>query len=397
LTKEILVVHRYFPPDESSCGRIIKKIAVYLIKNGYNVSIITGKPSYRYNENSNKNIQDADIGAFVIRVELPKEINRSFIRIFNAFWLGIYSFFKILQKKYDVIIVTSMPPILTAFIVTLAAKIRGVRVIYQYMDIYPEIGLLSGDLSDNLITKLMYKIDTYTMRKADTVLVYSNDMRNALRKRPSAHLSNIQRINLFGETSGMTKKTILPSHISNIESKFTIIYAGNIGRFQNLDLILDIFNLVDDEKIELIFLGDGVMLEQLKMSSKNCSANIKFLGHKSPEDAITLIDNADICLVSAISNLLKFAFPSKTITYLERSKPILALIDHKSELAKTILSSKIGFLLDMDNPLSSSQLICHIAKDTKWKKDMEINAKNLYSDKFSPDKVLLQWTKLIEK
>ena len=52
---------------------------------------------------------------------------------------------KILLSNYQIVITTSSPPVLTAFIIALASKIRKIRFIYYCMDINPEIGIISGD------------------------------------------------------------------------------------------------------------------------------------------------------------------------------------------------------------------------------------------------------------
>ena len=47
--KKILLTHRYFWPDKSSCSSIIKDITSHLSSIGYNLEVISSQPSYLKN------------------------------------------------------------------------------------------------------------------------------------------------------------------------------------------------------------------------------------------------------------------------------------------------------------------------------------------------------------
>jgi hypothetical protein len=52
----------------------------------------------------------------------------------GVFWQAI------VRKRYDVIMVSTSPPVLAGWFVAVAAKLSGARFIYHCMDIHPEIG-----------------------------------------------------------------------------------------------------------------------------------------------------------------------------------------------------------------------------------------------------------------
>ena len=87
-------------------------------------------------------------------------------------------------------------------------------------------------------------------------------------------------------------------------------------------------------------MGDGVERFRLEKLSKELKTNIKFINYVSYEDSKKIIETADLGLVSLMPNMYKYAYPSKTMVYLEQGIPILALIEKESDLAKKITQKK---------------------------------------------------------
>jgi hypothetical protein len=119
--------------------------------------------------------------------------------------MSFFVFIKSLERNYDVIIVTTIPPILSGFFSTIVAKIIKARVIYYCMDLNPEIGGLSGDFKNKFLYKLLFRLDHWTCQKANPVLVHSVDMLKTLRSRNGGKKYNIQIMNNF---SPLSKKKI---------------------------------------------------------------------------------------------------------------------------------------------------------------------------------------------
>jgi len=140
---KILITHRYYWPDKSSCSNIIHSIAKHLSKK-HKVDVVTSLPShvfdkpYKYLEKTPR-FEVLD-NVKITRLRLPIETYSIFNRIVNALRLSLELFTKSLVKRYDIIIVTTTPMVLNAFFLTLACKITKSKLIYYCMDINPEIG-----------------------------------------------------------------------------------------------------------------------------------------------------------------------------------------------------------------------------------------------------------------
>lgn len=396
--KKILIVHRFFWPDKSSCSSIMKNICSHLASNGYNVEVISSHPSYRQDSYKKKCPNVELLNGFKInRLYLPNESEKFFRRILNAFLIGISLIRKSLLYKPNLIIVTSIPPILGGFFGVLSAKISKSKFIYFCMDIHPELGLLSNDYQNSYLYNLLLKLDNWNCNNADKIIVHSKDMQKTLIHRGRLKKPNIEIINNFIKPLQLSSKAKFNNQSKSSHKKLKIIYAGNLGRFQYLDKIVDAMALITDHKnIELTFMGEGLMKNNLKEKVKKTGANIKFLNYLPQNEAQEIISQSDIGIVPLMSNLYKYAYPSKTISYLERSKPIIAIIERESELSIDMLNNEYGFQISQGDSRGLANLLINLEKDTSWKDKMGNNAYLNYKKKFTPEFILGKWSNLIK-
>ena len=332
------------------------------------------------------------------RIVLFKETKSLLIRIVNSIKLSIHIIKNCLQKNYDVVIVTSTPPILCAFITSLILKIKKKRMIYFCMDLNPEVSLVLDDLKKNLFYKILIFLDNYSCKFADPVLVHSRDMEKTLRERKDGKNYKIKILNNFA-TSHLTYNQSINEISNNYFDNNTlkIIYAGNIGRFQNLDFFIQALEMSKlNKKIQLLIMGDGLNKKKLQDRLLNKKLGVKFLDYKSPIVAKKIIKQADLGIVTLYDNLYKYSYPSKVMTYLQQGVPLLSLVEKNSELIEDMLSLNYGFWINNDIK-NLSDLLINLTKYSSWKKKMSLNAINVFEKKFSSEVVLNKWSEILEK
>ena len=397
--KNLLIVNLHLWPDRSSCSAIIFHIANSFTNLFCKVSVIASRPK-RFNSEFNKfQLKQIDnkTDLNIYRLPLIKEDFNPIPRIFNAFALGIFSSIKIIFGKFKLVIATSSPPILTAFIIAIASKIKGIRFIYYCMDINPEIGLLSGDFRNKILNNFMLKIDKYTCTQASPIIVHSKSMARTLQKRFKKKKLDIKIINSLSVPSKINRE-IKESKYQKKNKGLKIIYAGNIGRFQDLENIILTFKYLKQHKdIELTFLGDGVEKYRLEKLSKELKANIKFKDYVSYEVSKKIIKEADLGLVSLMPNMYKYAYPSKTMVYLEQGIPILALVEKKSDLAKKITQKSIGFVHSQNNHKSLADFLIKLNNESSWKINFKKACLDTFKSDFSDEVILEKWRSVINK
>ena len=333
---KVLLTHRYFVPDSSPYGVILRRIALDLAAGGHEVEVFTSLPSYgRGQSKAPRREQIGDVA--VRRVWVLSEASRNpFVRVVNVLIYCISLFFYTLRARADVVSAGTFPPVLAAWSASLAARLSGARFIYHIQDIHPELSQFSGGrLGREMPCRLLRWLDNQNLRRAESIVTLSEDMAETLRARGLGPLAIAVINNPALETDGQTIAP--PPELVKQAGTIRVIFAGNLGRFQNLPLLAEgVAQCFDAHpELELMFLGDGVALPDLK-ARWGAHPQVRFAPFLPFAQARGLIAEADVGLVSLSPNIYKVAYPSKIGTYHELGLKILALVEPESQLARDL-------------------------------------------------------------
>ncbi|CAK8722854.1 hypothetical protein KKHLCK_12120 [Candidatus Electrothrix laxa] len=393
----ILLIHRYFWPDTPPYASMLRSIGKRLVDEGHEVSVLSTQPSYKKNVSFKKQGAREEIdGIKVYRFSLFREHGRHVIfRLINiaSFTIGVFCF-SLLKGRFDIIMASTFPPVVLGFAAAMAAKITGASFFYHCMDIHPEIGRISGEFNNPLVYNLLRHIDNMTCMAAKRVIVLSEDMKRSLMTRPNCRQDNIYIINNF-PLPNYTDSTSSADSMLKSKGKFRVIFTGNLGRFQKLELFIEAMKeLTHRPMIEMVFVGEGLALDTLQENACEMK-NIRFFPHQNVSVVRKIIADADLGVVSLAKGIYQFAFPSKTMTYLVEGCPLLVVVEPESQLAHFVESSNIGMHVTPDQPKSIAHAIESIYLDEERKQRMSSAAKKIGDEMFSEVSVLETWTSLV--
>ena len=394
--KKILLIHRFFYPDSAPYATILEDMRNLFKANGYAVDVLSSQPSYKAIDKSKKEkiVTVQEDGSTIYRLPVFKLKYIKLEKLLNFFWFPVSSlFFLIFIRKYDVITVSTAPQVFLAFLTALVSKLKGSKLVYHCLDIHPEIGKISGEFKNEFIFSALRSLDNYTCKVATKIVVLSDDMKNAILNRNKDLINKITIINNYDLSLGKKSNNIFFKDNEDIKR---VVFTGNIGRFQNLDsFILAIKNNKKLENFELVFVGDGVALDGLKHLSASISDSVKFIPHQSIAVARGIISEADFGLVSLRSDVIKYAYPSKTMTYLSEGVPIIVSVDISSEIANFVKSEKIGLLVEPNDINKIYQIFKQVSAGTL---EFDRNhVKKVFNDKMSKKQFDKKFNKLIKK
>lgn len=349
---KILLTHRFFWPDTAPYALMLRAIGNALADAGHDVHILSSMPSYRSEVRSSATAQHERLGAFnVNRIWVfGNEKTNPLRRIANVILYCWALFITILRQRPDVVTVSTFPPVVAAWSASLAARIVGSKLIYHMQDIHPEVSVYSGGrLGRGLPMRLMRWLDNQTLRHSAAIIVLSQDMADTLARRGlgplPVHVINNFSLDLFGESENP------PEHLHKSVGWRRVIFAGNLGRFQNLPLMAEGVSLLFGEfpDLELFFLGDGTALPELKRRWGD-HPQVTFGPFLPFSQAKALIKDSEVGLVSLEKDLFRVAYPSKIASYLGQGIPVLALVEPDSGIAAEISSGNLGATAPGDNP-----------------------------------------------
>ena len=392
----LLLANLHFWPDTPPHAVILKSIAEALAKDN-DVIVVASQPCYKkdYKVALEPKTVEMKAGYSVHRINLGLEnTGRIFNKLKVFFGYTIFLFYKILKEKPDRTIMGTNPPMLGMFAVRIASKLTGGDYIYHCQDMHPEIAGISGEFSKGFLYKLLLHIEKKNCEQSFLTVVLSEDMKQSLIDRGCTG-DNIRIINNFDlrepiET-GDKLQLILAGNMIRKEHTFRLIFAGNIGRFQGLDSIIEVAKLLKDDypEVEFIFLGDGKATKAMKeLSGEMLGKTIHFFGHQPIAIARKLIEDSQLAIVSLSKDIYKYAFPSKTMTYLCEGVPLLCIVEAESSLARLVLENEIGITSTMSSPNDIANKIIDLYCNPTRALQMKKNASSFGAKHYSAESVL---------
>jgi len=398
----ILAVHRFFWPDTAPYGVILRSIAARWAQDGHDVTVLSTQPSYRTGADVEpRPPRESDSRVFVRRLRLFREQGRGgVVRLVNvALWVSAIFLYAIRHGKFDAIMIGTTPPVIAAAAARYAAKLTGARLIYHCMDIHPEIGRISGEFRNTRVFKTLQRIDAANCTGANRVVVLSEDMRNALLARPRAENSMIVIINNFDTEDANSRQHTGDPGPPPLHSPLRIIFAGNLGRFQGLEAVVDAIRALDaDVKFEMLFVGGGILRETLAgCIDETLRDKVRLLPYQPADVIREMIRDSDICLVSLAPEISSYAYPSKTMTYLGAGRPLLACVESDSDLARMIERENIGVVVPPADPAALARAIESLVSDRDRCAAYKMRAHEIGATLFGKQETLDRWSELIEQ
>ena len=231
----------------------------------------------------------------------------------------------------------------TAFFTVFYAKhILRCPILYNEQDIFPENAYFAGILSESsMIYKVAHALQKYAYKNATALSTISDDMKSTIVTRYGISEDKVQVIYNWGHEelkAHSDEENVFLKRYPKRPGEFRVVYAGNLGKMQNVELVLKAAALMkDDEDVSFYIVGGGVNEEQLKTFAKEKGLNnVTFVGMQPPEEVADLYAAADVNVIPLQKGLIYAALPSKTADCLIAGKPIITCVDNGTAVEKII-------------------------------------------------------------
>lgn len=392
----VLAVHRYYWPDTPPYASMLRDIVAQWSADGVDVEVMTSQPSYKAGSRAPRQPRHGRVdGRVVHRVTLPLEHGRRRLVPLNAAIFSVLVALRILfvRRAYDVVMTSTAPPVLLAWVCACAARARGSRFVYHCMDIHPEIGQVSGEFKHPLVFRTLQRLDRATCESAAAVVVLSDDMARTLQQRATGRRLAVRVVNNF--ELGEKRLALAPPHPTS-DGRLRVVFTGNIGRFQGLETVFDALGLLAHAKVDLTLMGEGSAVEGLRERAETLpGASVTFVPHGDVAAARRLIATADLGLVSLTGGIQRFAYPSKTMTYLAEGCPILAVVEHDCELAGLLGRAGLGVSSPPADAQALADVLDELAGDEQRLARLRTTARRDGPTVFDKPRILQQWSLLL--
>jgi glycosyltransferase involved in cell wall biosynthesis len=337
---KILLITQVFYPDTVSVSQHLTDLAEKLVEDGHEVTVYTS--CYPYEEKIHRYNSSEDYrGVKIERLRQSSFGKRSTLtRLLDFFTFYFSISIKLLfikQKKFDVIVGTTVPPLLS-LVGVIVSKLKGIKFHYWVMDLQPELSISSGLIKKgSLSARFFTKLGNYIIRNSEGVISLDRFMTQYLYSR-GAKKDSVKTIAVWP----VLEKTFSGSRMSNpfrIENafgeKFVIMYSGNHAYVHQLDTLLEAaLILKENSRFLFVFVGGGVRKKDVtEFKYKHKLENIVQLPFQPRENIHNSLGSSDIQVVILGNGQVGYTHPNKVYGAMYIGKPVLYIGPAESHVA----------------------------------------------------------------
>lgn len=341
---KILVFSQYFYPENFRINTLCRE----LVCRGHEVTVVTGYPQYPIGEIYEGYGFDIPYarsweGVTIHRVKVHPRGKGLLGMLRNTvdYVVSANRWVKDCQERFDAVYVFEVSPVTVGLPAVSYKKKFGVPMFFNLQDLWPEnveevLGIRFAPLTW-LINRIVDRIYSASNR----ILCTSNGFVDNLRQRgvPEEKLMFWPQFCPEPNLSHAEKPECYSEDFCNI------VFAGNLGDAQGLDLVVDAARELGQTSIRWYLVGDGrarMRLEQ-KVNAYDLKDRIFFIGRVDAAEADRYVHFADCAYLSFQNNkIFNMTLPAKLQTYLACGTPILAAAGGES--AKVVGENGIGIV-----------------------------------------------------
>ena len=394
--KKILIVTECFYPEEFK----INDIAFSWKEKGYDVDVLTLFPTYPIGKvfNGYKNrifYRETVKGVSVIRLRAitgyRDSLFKKILKYLNFMILGsVVSIF--IGRKYDYIFGFNMGALTSMMPAVITRKLYKKPLMFWSQDLWPDSVYAYGFRKSRLLSFLLNGLVKYIYQSATSIAISSKGFKSKL-----FDYANREVIfNYLPNWADDIDMSVEPIILSN-EDLIHITFAGNIGKVQNLENIINAFCLLPEDlqaNAQLNIIGDGSNFSDLQLLAKN-NNQIIFHGKKNRDDIAQYYKASDFLVVSLIDEpIFSVTVPAKTQTYIAAKKPILGIIN--GDTADIIKDNNLGLCVNPSNISGITEIFIKCIKMSPIERDsFTSNNDQLIKNVFNKEKIINMLLKIL--
>jgi glycosyltransferase involved in cell wall biosynthesis len=404
----ILIVSQHFWPETFR----INEIAASLVARGYLVDVLCGIPNYPKGHfypgysYSGPRFEIHD-GIRIYRAgEIPQyrwlgsvSISANFLFFPLA---GLFNLPRLIGRRYDSVLIFATSPIFMAFPGILAAKFKRIPSFLYVLDYWPDSLYTVIPLKSRLLRKILHATSMWHYRQASRILTPSLGMKNKIVTEAGIAAT---RIDFLAQSCEPFYERLDhdPSLHERFDGSFNLVFAGNIGPAQALDVLVLAVTQIQKSgshpPFRVVLVGDGMsrLLLQDQIRQAGLEDYFVFEGHKPAQRIPAYHELADALLVTLAPNpLFSLMIPGKVQSYCAAGKPILAVLE--GEGSQIIREAEAGLVSEPGKPEQLAEnLLKMITMAPEQRRKMGQNGRMIYDLQFQHDTVMDKLEDILRK
>ena len=392
----------HFAPDLAPTGVVMTRIVSELAARGHELHVVTSLPWYR-----NHAIEPGWGGRLwrtektewgsIIRVHpFPGKSKSNLLRralgfIAFSYAVGIRSVHADgLPFKVDGVLAMS-PPLTLGLTGWFTKIIRRAPLVFNIQDVFPDAAIQTGAISNKKIIAAAKWLERMSYRRSDAVVLLSQDLRaNIANKIDKKFHQRLHVIPNFVDTHAITPQDRMTAYRSElgIGDQMVVMYAGNVGFSQSLNLVVDAAAKFPD--IAFVINGDGAARKKLEQDCARLT-NVYFGDYQPIERLSEVLATGDIHVVPLRAGLASVSVPSKSYSILAAGRPMLAAIDPGTEIPNMLQQSGAGVAVEPDNSTAFIEALSQLVSRREQLHEMGARGRTWVETHVSPASVAARY------
>lgn len=391
--KILFITSDYPKPEKGS--NIYTDLAEALTSNNHAVKVVVAEEK--------KKIDNTELfeenGIPVLRVKTGNlyevgfvEKTISFLTVSRFLKKGINRYFS--NENFDLILFQS-PPVTFHKVIKWAMNKYNAKSYLMMKDIFPQNGVDIGLYSKNSPVywffrnheKKLYKVSSKIGCMSPRNISYLIEHNKYLDKKKFEIFQNTVIISEKKEISAEEKNRIREKYGLKKDDVIAI-FGGNFGKPQGLDFLLEIIDEYKyNKKLKFILIGRGTEKNRIFQTIRDKEYKNVFTYDFVPrKDYENLTRTCDIGLIFLDKRFTIPNYPSKTLSYLECSLPIMAAIDKNTDYGQMLEKTNCGFWVENGNIKAFKSKFDKLIGNKKMRIEMGKNGRNYFEKECNVEK-----------
>ena len=350
----IKIVTISYYPDRIGIAPLADDLSRSLAERGHEIAVIAGLPHYpdwevpaeyrRHPFRREKRHQNVSVWrSYLHASKRPSVFARS--AFYGTFTLS--ASFNILRSgPADVVLVISPPPTVN-IAAPLFRRVNGAALVLNVQDIVPDAPIAFGMMTNPLQIKLFRWLERYAYASSDRIVVVADSFAANLAAKgvPREKIEVIHNWIDVDEIRPLERMNRFRSANGIREDEFIVMYAGNIGLSQGLEVVVESADRLRAERnVRFVLVGGGSSLDSLKarVEAKRL-VNVTFVPTQPEMKWVQAA--ADVSLVMQKENVLDVNLPSKIPAIMASGRPMIAGVNPHSDAASIVREASCGVLI----------------------------------------------------
>lgn len=398
----LVIVTPHFAPDVAPTGTVWTRIVEELAERDHRIEIVTSLPWYRRHaveeDFAGKLVRHEDVswGRITRLHPFPAPDKRALFHRAAAFAGFSLMGAAIGSRGADVEGVLAVSPPLTLGLTGLSiARARKAPLVFNVQDVYPDIALELGVFTDGPLISATRRLERFCYDHCDAVTVLSEELQDNVRAK-AKDPSKVRVIPNFVDVDAVAPASRDNSYRREfgLAGKTVVMYAGNVGLSQSLDIVLEAATALAYEP-DLVFVinGQGAARDQLMRKASGLT-NVIFVDMQPLERLPEVLSAADIHLVPLKRGLARSSVPSKTYSIMAAGRPLIASVDAGSEVARLVERSAGGVAVPPEDAEALTKAIRRLLDSPEEQGRMGASARRFVEGWASPAAVAHSYEEL---